>query len=286
MSNSVLLLLIFTSIGHAIWNALSRKVSERDQFYTLIIIIAVIAYIPIAIHLLLTTSIPFTVLWWIGGSTLFEIVYFFSLAKAYKKGTFLTVYPVARGSAPLITTAFSFILSGKSVGNVPLVGIIMVVLGILFINQTRFSFEQFRLIFNNQGTRWALLTGLCTAAYSICDSKGAVAMSPILFKYFVFVGLGIGKLMIDRFSKQKRSYLFLLKKYRYRALSGGILVFGVNAVVVFTMKSTSVALVATVRELSIVFASIIGVFWLKEKVTFPKITAIILIVAGVLLIRD
>lgn len=120
----------------------------------------------------------------------------------------------------------------------------------------------------------------------MCDSKGAVAMSPILFKYIVFVGLCIGKLIIDRFSRQKHSYLTMRKKYRYRAVLGGVFVFGVNAIVDYTLQSTSVALVATVRELSIMFASIIGVLWLKEKVTVPKISSIIFIVAEVLLIRE
>lgn len=285
MSNSVLLLLCFASIGHAIWNALSRGVSGRDQFYTLIIIIAAIVYSPIAIYLLFTTRIPFTILGWIVGSLLFEIVYFFCLAKAYKRGDFLIVYPVARGSAPLITTAFSFLIYGKSVGYVALTGIIMVVLGILFINQTRFSVEQFRIILTSHGMRWALLTGLCTAGYSVCDSMGAIAMSPILFKYIVFVGLCIGKLSIDRFSLQKHSYLTILKKYPYRTVVCGILVFGVNAIVIYTMQSTPVSLVATARELSIMFASIIGVLWLKEKLTPPKIIAISFIVSGVLLIR-
>lgn len=286
MSDSVLLLLVCASIGHAIWNALSRKVSDRDQFYTLIIIIAVIVYSPVAVSLSLTTPVPLTVLGWLAGSILFEILYFFCLATAYKKGPFLTVYPVARGSAPLMTTAFSFILSGPSVGYVSLSGIILVVLGILFINLSKFSAVGFRSLFTSPSTKWALLTALCTASYSLCDSKGAHAMSPYLFKYIVFVGLGIGKLVIDHFSRQEHSYLTMLKKYPYRAIWGGVLVFGANAVVVYTMRFTPVALVATARELSIVFASIIGVLWLKENLTLPKICSIGLIVTGVLLMRN
>lgn len=287
MSDSVLFLLVCASVGHAIWNALSRRVSERDQFYTIIIIIAVIMYAPIGIHLFFTTHFPITALPWLIGSILAEIVYFICLAKAYKKGAFLTVYPVARGSAPLITTIFSFTLLDKSIGSIALAGIILVVLGILVINQTKLTVAMFQSILKSPGTGFALLTGICTAIYSICDSEGAVVMSPILYKYVVFIGLCIGKLIIDNspIQGQKQSYAAIIKKYRYRTVIGGILVFGVNAIVVYTMKFTSVALVATVRELSIVFASIIGVLWLKEKLTIPKVVAISLIIAGVLLIR-
>jgi drug/metabolite transporter (DMT)-like permease len=287
MSDSVLFLLICASAGHAIWNALSRKVSERDQFYTIIIVIAVIVYAPIAIHLSLTTQFPMAALPWLIGSILAEIIYFIFLAKAYKKGTFLTVYPVARGSAPLITTIFSFLLLDKSIGSIAFAGIILVVLGILLINQTKLTVAMFQSILKSPGTGSALLTGICTATYSVCDSEGAVVMSPILYKYVVFTGLCIGKLIIDHspIQSQKQSYAAIFKKYRYRAVIGGFLIFGVNAIVVYTMKFTPVALVATVRELSIVFASIIGVLWLKEKLTIPKIVSISLIIAGVLLIR-
>ncbi len=285
MSNSTLMLLFFAAVGHAVWNALSSKIPNRDQFFSLIIFIAVITYLPLALYLLYRTHFPLAALKWLIGSIAFEIAYFICLANAYRVGSFLTVYPVARGSAPLITTVLSFMISGMFVGYFSMMGILMVVLGILWINQPNFSFGQMLTMFANPGTKWALLTGICTASYSVCDSLGASMMSPVLFAYSVFVGLCIGKLSIDRHQRQKYPYSALFKMYRFRAIIGGILIFGVNAAVVYTMQSTSVALVATVREMSIVFASLIGVAWLKERITVPKATSILLIIVGVLVIR-
>lgn len=220
-----------------------------------------------------------------SASTVLEILYFLALAKAYREGEFLTVYPVARGSAPLLATLFNFLLTGSFVSTLGLAGVLSITSGIFFINQKNLSFREARSILLNPATKWALLTGSFTASYTVCDSMGSNLMSPILFKYLVILGLGLGKLLLDlKLTSSARPHL-LFKKYPAKSLLGGFLVFGVNALVVSSMPFAPVAYVSATREMSILFATIIGIIGLKEHITRIKALSIAAIILGVILIK-
>ncbi len=285
MSNDIFLLLMLAALGHAIWNGISRRIPERDAFFTLILMTAVVLYFPLAILLARTHPIPPQALPWIGASTLFELFYFATLAKAYQSGSFLTAYPLARGSAPVFATLLSLALTGKSVSLSGLVGIALVSLGILWLSQQRFSLTNMFSSLRNPGTLWALLTGACTASYSVADSVGAKLMSPILFKYLVLIGIVFGKLLYDKWSMATGSYFQLIRAHPKSTFAGGILIFGVNAIIVFTLQTTPVAFVSATRETSIVFAILIGRIWLHETLGWVKVIAIASIVLGILTIK-
>lgn len=248
MSFSIFILLILSSFGHATWNAISKKIEDRDTFFTLILGIASIQYLPVAILLWQAASFPAAAWKWVAISTMFEILYFVTLAKTYRRVPYTSAYPVVRGTAPLITTIFAFVLGGSAVSITGLLGILMIVAGILFTGQTRFSirelYDSFRS--NANGLGWGLLTGIFIAGYNLSDAAAAQLMS---------------------------------------ALIAGLLVFGANSIAVYSMQSTSVAYVASVREMSIVFSALIGWIWLKEKIHSVKWISIGLILLGVLLIK-
>ncbi len=285
MSDLTFTLLILAAIGHSIWNAISKQIPERDTFFTLILIVAVVLYSPLAVYMLWEHPVPYRAWIWICISISFEILYFASLAKAYQNGTFLTVYPVARGSAPILATLFSFLLTWQFVGIIGLSGIILTVIGILFINQKRFSVYEIKNSLTNSSAKWALITGACTASYSVADSMGVANMPAISFKYIVFIGMVFGKLAYDKKFTAQVPYIHLLRRHPVKSLICGLLVFGVNALVVYAMQSTPVAFVSATRETSIVFASIIGTVWLKERMGLTKCLSILLIFAGIILIK-
>nr|WP_066383783.1 EamA family transporter [Neobacillus mesonae] len=110
-------------------------------------------------------------------------------------------------------------------------------------------------------------------------------MSGLLFKYLVYLGMFIGKWLIDRILRVEVSYLSLIKKYPIQLLIGGLFVFISNALAVYAMETTPITYVAAVREISIVFAALIGVIWLKEEVNYVKWIAILMIVLGVGMIK-
>jgi drug/metabolite transporter (DMT)-like permease len=283
----ILLLLIVSALGHAVWNAIARRIEDREAFLTLIMGVAVVLYAPMAIALWHTQTFPVQAWKWVGISVGFEIVYLVTLGKAYRMAPLTLVYPVARGTSPVVTTLLSVTLAGAVVGGMGLGGIALIVAGILLINSPRLSFVAVWKSFSQAGPglRWALLTGVLTVCYTVCDGMAAQMTSGFLYKYFVTVGMFAGKWVVDRRAKRQVSYMGLLKRHPVASLVAGVLVFGANSLAVYAMQSTSVAYVAAAREMSIVFASLIGVIWLKEKIGAVKWFSIVLIVLGVVLIK-
>jgi drug/metabolite transporter (DMT)-like permease len=287
MSYAILIILLVSALGHAIWNAIAKRVEERDAFFTLILGVSVILYSPMALYLLITEPFPREAWGWIALSIVFEILYFVTLAKAYRVSPLTTAYPIVRGTAPIATIIISFLMIGSGMEFIGLIGILMIVFGILFINQKKLSLSGLRSLFSKDfaGTKWALLTGIFIACYNVSDGMGALIMSGFLFKYVVFIGMFIGKWFIDHKLISNVSYISLFKKYPIETFLAGLLVFGANSLVVYAMESTSVVYVASVREMSIVFAAFIGFMWMKEKISKVKSISIAMIVAGVLLIK-
>ncbi|WP_144548587.1 EamA family transporter [Bacillus sp. X1(2014)] len=287
MSNTILLIILFAAVCHAIWNALGKKVEEREAFFTLILGASVILYIPLAIYLFQSGHFPVKAVKWALLSTISETLYFFALGKAYFSVPLSHAYPILRGTAPVVTTILSILFFGLTITFSGGVGILMIIIGILFINQSTISLKGFlgKAKGNLVNLKWVFLAGSFSALSSVLDGMGAALMSGLLFKYFVFIGMFIGKLMVDKITKLGVSYLFLIKKYPLYLVIGGLFVFISNALAVYAMETTPVTYVAAVREISIVFAAIIGIIWLKEKVTVMKWVSIITIVLGVVIIK-
>ncbi|GIO05829.1 membrane protein [Brevibacillus reuszeri] len=286
MSTTILLILLFAAVCHAIWNALSKKIEERDAFFTLILGASVILYFPLAVYLWETSSFSPGAIKWLLLSTCSEVLYFVALGKAYQTNNLSYAYPILRGTAPIVTTIISTLFIGTAIAWTGFVGILVIVAGVVFMNQRTFSFRELSHIVKDWGNmKWVFLAGSFSACSSIVDGMGASMMSGLLFKYFVFFGMFAGKWMIDRRAEIKVSYVALIKRYPWHTLAGGLFVFVSNSLAVYAMQTTPVTYVASVREISIVFATIIGVIWLKEKVGVVKWVSIGMILAGVVIIK-
>lgn len=287
MSNSIFLILLFAALCHSIWNALGKSIPERDAYFTLILGTSVVLYAPFAIYLWMTQPFPVETLVWLVFSSLSEIAYFLMLAKAYRTADLSNAYPVLRGTAPVITTLLYFLLIGSAVSWLGLVGILFIVSGILFINQRRFSFIEMKSMFTHDfsSMKWIFLAGFFSATGNISDAFGVQHTSGILFKYFAFIGMFAGKWLIDRKVQPELSHIAILKRYPIAILIGGLFVFASNSLTTYCMKFAPVTYVSSVREVSIVFAALIGVFWLKEKIRVVGWISILAIVAGTILIK-
>jgi len=285
LSTLVLLLLTVSGLGHSTWNAIAKTIPQRDAFFTLMTMSAVILYLPLAIFLLQRDSIPPQAWLFALGSVSFEVIYFLALAKAYRSAHLTTVYPIARGTSPVLAALFGLVFTRMAITPLGFAGIIMIALGIFFVNQPSMSLTQARSAFASQGAVYALLAGACTAIYSVFDWFGAHVMSGILFIYIVYIGIALGKWASDRILLSPVSYISLFRRHPIKILIGGTLAFSVNATVLYCMQTTSVAYVTAVREVGILFTAIIGVIWLKEGMTLSKILSVIAIVGGIFLIK-
>lgn len=288
MSNTVLFILMIAALCHAIWNALGKKIEERDAFFTLILGASVVLWFPLAIYYIYQGSFSSEAIIWIVLSTASEILYFVSLSKAYQTSSLSQAYPILRGTAPVVTTLLSLLLFGLTVEYAGLAGIFLIVCGILFINQERFHWSVLSATITKEsygGMKWIFLAGTFSGISSVIDSLGAAVMSGLFFKYIVYVGMFLGKWAIDQINNRTFSYRELLRKYPRETIAGGLFVFVSNSFAVYAMETTPVTYVSAVREIGIVFAAFIGVFWLKEKGGLVKWCSILLIMFGVIVIK-
>jgi multidrug transporter EmrE-like cation transporter len=115
MSTAILLILLFAAVCHAVWNALSKRIEERDAFFTLILGASVVLYLPLAVYLWQSSPAPPGAIKWLLLSTVSEVLYFVALAKAYQTNNLSHAYPILRGTAPIVTTLLSILLFGATV---------------------------------------------------------------------------------------------------------------------------------------------------------------------------
>ncbi|MGG2482180.1 MULTISPECIES: SMR family transporter [Brevibacillus] len=286
MSTTILLVLLFAALCHAVWNAVSKQIEERDSFFTLILGVSVILYLPLAVYLFSTSPFPPAAVKWLLLSTCSEVLYFVALAKAYQTNNLSHAYPVLRGTAPIVTTILGFLFFGATIAWTGVIGIAVIVVGVLMMNQKSFSPKELgSLLTDWSRMKWVFLAGAFSACSSMIDGMGAAMMSGLLFKYVVFIGMFAGKWMIDKRTETKTDYLSLVKRYPVQTAAGGLFVFISNSLAVYAMQTTPVTYVASVREISIVFATLIGVIWLKEQVSIVKWVSITMILSGVLIIK-
>jgi drug/metabolite transporter (DMT)-like permease len=275
LTGFILFLLVIAAFGHAWWNAISKQVEEKDSFFTLILGIAVIIYFPLALYLFFHHSIPIHAAWYMMGSTACELIYFYGLARSYQQLPLSYAYPIVRGLGPLVSTLISFLL-GVTLTGWGIAGIIVVVAGILFM---QFSGK----FFIQTGTGWAFLAGAINGCALTFDSMGAAMMSGILFKYIVFIGILVGKVMMDQ--KPFQIYCDVFLKHRRKAIIGGVFTFGANAATQYALQTTPVGYVSATRELSIAFGVLIGWILFKERIKQNQYIGIVLLIGGILLIK-
>ena len=273
---SALALVLMSAFLHACWNALIK--TSGDRLVLLAGVIAVSSVYGIV-------TLPF-VGWpgwdavpWLAGSVLVHVFYYWCLLSAYRVGDLSQVYPVARGAAPLITALIAWILLDETLRTVQFAGVALVSLGVLVIAVIRSGgIQHFTAI------GWALAVSVCIACYSTVDAAGIRAANSGL-SYIAWL-LVVDSIPLVAFTViRRRKALLPVLRSSWKAVIGGGLISGLSygaAVWVFQYGAT--AGVVALRETSVVFAALIGVFFLGERFGPRRIAAAIMVAAGVMVI--
>ncbi len=213
---------------------------------------------------------------------LIHLVYFAALIESYRVGDMSQVYPIARGSAPLMTAVATTALVGERLGAFGWGGIVLLAAGVLLIS-LRGGRDLARL--DRRAVGFALFTAVTICAYSVVDgSVRAVAGNPNAYSVALFVG--IGPLMAIYALARRGPALFgALRGHWHTGLAGGALQFGSYAIAIWAMTLAPIAIVAALRETSVLFGAAIAVVVLKEPLRANRVIAALLIVSGLVLMR-
>jgi drug/metabolite transporter (DMT)-like permease len=255
---------------HASWNALLRAGGDRLNAITVMSAVSALAG-ALAIPFLpqpATASWPF-----LAFSAIAECAYCAALAKAYDAGLLAEVYPIARGSSPMLVTFGALALAHERLTAPALIGIALVSGGIVGV-----AFGRGRS--NGAATLTALGTGVMIACYTVSDGLGARASaSPLAYTCWMF--LVQGALMPFVYGGIRRSApTARLDWDTTKNVIGGVLSLAAYAVVVWALSRAPMGQVSALRETGILFAMIIGVLFLKERPNGPQVVAAAVIAAG------
>jgi drug/metabolite transporter (DMT)-like permease len=275
METEVFLIVLFSAFLHAIWNSMASKYKDKNVSIGAI----VYGHVPLCIVAIIflpapsIESFPYIIV-----SALIHQGYQNFLLAAYQTGKFTTVYPVARGFGPLIATVISIIFLGVYLKVFTILSILFISTGVILIGLFSKS-----VIRNNKILYTSLATGVFIGIYSVVDGQGArISGSAISYMSWVFVFSALFFPIVLHFRKQKNILKKTLTKGKKVFWVGGTFSYLAYVVTVWAFTKAPVPMVSALRESSIIFAILIGYFYLKDKISFYKVASISLIFLGVL----
>lgn len=269
---------LIAALCHAGWNALIKLGLEP---FTSTALIAVASGL-IAVPLVPFIGLPSAAAWpWVVASVILHLAYYIGLSEAYRTGDMGQVYPIARGTAPLLTAAASLFFVGEELGAVGWVGVAALTTGILLL-----SFRGGRdMAFDRRSVGFAAFTALTICGYSIVDGIGArTAGSAHAYAAVLFVcdGLCMAFFVLLR---RGPTVVIEARSYWVSGLIGGGLSLAAYWIAIWAMTKAPIALVAALRETSVLFGALIAVVFLREPVRPARVTAAAFIMAGLIFIR-
>ncbi|MHB2263971.1 EamA family transporter [Aliihoeflea sp. PC F10.4] len=279
MSLSVILIVLASAMMHAGWNAVLRFRGDRVALMTMLAAMSAL----IALPGLFFVEFPRAEAWpWLCLSVLLHVGYNVFLANAYSYGELGKIYPLARGTAPMLTLGASILLLGENISPFAMLGILVLGLGIVTLS---LDGGLKALKASPRGIVFALITSVFIAGYTMSDGIGArVSGDPHAYVLWLFVLDGIPLLAWALFRQGRATGQMIAQNWK-AGFIGGALSLGAYWIAIWGFTVAPIALVAALRETSVVFAVIIGVVFLGEKVRGFRIAAIAIVLAGLVLMR-
>lgn len=279
MENFVFLAVLFAAACHAGWNALIKVGLDPLSTTTLISLGAGL----VALALAPLVGLPAWAAWpWLIASVIVHLCYFASLIESYRTGDLGQVYPIARGSAPLMTAAATTVFIGEKLSLVGWTGIFSLVAGVLLLS-ARGGRELAEV--DRRAIGFALFTALTICAYSVVDGIGArLSANPNAYSVWLFIGIAVVMLPYAIY-RDGPDVIPAMRRFWRRGLAGGALQLLSYGIAIWAMTAAPIAVVATLRETSVLFGAVIAVVVLKEPLRAARIVAACLIVCGLILIR-
>ncbi|TPN54210.1 DMT family transporter [Mesorhizobium sp. B1-1-7] len=270
MSPLVIGLALFAAILHATWNAFLR--TEADRLWT--VTVMSFSSTALAIPYALLSGFPATSAWpYVGLSAGLQVGYSAFLVAAYRYGELGQVYPIVRGSVPLLVTLGGFLLANQQLTMPQTIGVALVGGGIMGLSLGRGRAATTSILH-------ALATGAIIAAYATVDAIG-VRTAGNAGAYTAWVLLIYGALLPATFvACRGRLTVDPRAPETWKALGGGLFALLAYGVVVAAFALGPAGPITAIRETSVVFAAFIGRFFLGETLTPRRIGACAIVAIG------
>jgi drug/metabolite transporter (DMT)-like permease len=279
MSLEVAAIVLLAAALHAGWNTLIKIGGDR---------VAVMAVVTLFGSLISLPLVPFVAApalasWpFLAVTILLHTGYHFFLAIAYDHGDLGQVYPMARGSAPILVTLTAFLVAGETLTPLAVAGVLCLGIGVMALTFDTTS----GIVRRPKAVGFALATGACIAAYTVVDGLGARQAGSILgFAVWLTIGDGLLTFLIALLWKGGRLWPVARANLLPGAVGGAMQV-GAYWIIVWALAVAPMGMVSGLRETSVLFAALISSFVLKEGFGVWRFVSAALVGLGLILQRS
>ena len=279
---------MLAGVIHASWNIAAKKANGDARFAFQSGVFLMVVWAPLGIALGWHVVPQWGAMEWgfVVLSGVLHVVYYVILLRGYRKSDLTVVYPLARGSGPLLSSLFAILFLGESISPTGLAGIVGVVLGVFLVaggprlwRATQEVAQRKRV---RKGIRYGVLTGAFIASYTVVDSYAVkwLAMSPILLDYF---GNFVRVLLLVPVALRDRAATAQLWRSQWKyALLVAVISPVSYVLVLYAVQQAPISHVAPAREVSMLFAALIGGHLLREGDRLLRLVGAGFIAAGVI----
>ena len=273
LSPQVLIAVLVGALLHAGWNALVKSSTDKTLDTALIHVICSFYAMPVCWYL----GLPDPQVWpFIIASLLVHVAYYFALAGAYRHGDLGLAYPLMRGTAPVLVALSSFVVLGEVLTPLAWSGVFGVSVGLLCMGAGGAMLQQ------KKALAFALSNAVLIAIYTVVDAKGARMSGHVLqYAALLFALDGWPFALLTLWHRKGDVMPYVRERWRLAAGGAGASLVSYS-IALWAMTVAPVALIAALRETSVLFAAILGAWLLKEPWTRMRVFGTAFIVMGVM----
>ena len=279
-----LALVVLAAALHTAWNFLFKSSDRKEVFTWWALLCGTLAFLPLLIG---GGPIPSSIWPYAAASALVEVLYYAVLGRAYDRGDFSLVYPIARGAAPIFLTVWAFLFLGERPGPQGCTGLAVLIAGLAMVGRQPSSGPQgqsWRRRFGAAGLLEAIAVAVCISIYSAIDAAAVRHVQPAAYTVLV---LGLTCILLTPVVVARHGTKGMLAEWRARR--GAIVAVGTMTLLAYLLvleayARSRVAYAGAVREVSIVLAALAGWAVLHERLGASRLIGSLLAFAGVILI--
>jgi drug/metabolite transporter (DMT)-like permease len=278
MSVLALALVLSSAVVHASWNYLSKRVQGGAGFVWLVSCVTFMLYTPLALILLTTNPIQVSQVGWMAGSAVLHLIYFILLNRGYRTGDMSLVYPLARGTGPMLSTLAAIFFLGERPTIVAVFGALLIGVGVVILTANP---DKIKNVNARAALRYAFLTGFVIALYTLWDKQAvsAALIPPLLFDWG---NNALRMLFMTPYALFHREEVRRhLQIHRWETF-GVALLSPLSYILVLTALTFSpVSYIAPAREISILIGTLMGAKLLAEGDSRRRLAAASVMLVGI-----
>ncbi|WP_219153637.1 EamA family transporter [Amycolatopsis sp. TNS106] len=286
MNATALSFVVIAAVIHAGWNLAAKRIRRGGaRFVWAYYSLSAILLVPVmAVSPAVEPQRPqWTWLFAAVVTAVFHVTYGIVLQRGYAVGDLSVVYPVARGTGPLISVLAAVVLLGERPGVLGLLGAFLVVAGVLVIGTGRAPAhaDAADRVARRKGLVYGLLTGLTIAAYTLWDAHSVTGLGVPPIVYFGTGAIVQSLLMTPYALKDRDEVSWLWREHKREILVVGALSPVAYLLVLYALQIAPVSLVAPARELSIVLGGLAAWLVLGEANAVRRLAGSLVVLAGI-----